>query len=83
MTGRLSQQQRRTLEELRLARGLTREQLAVVAGLSAKTVYRLEVGGSVPRESTIRVLARALDCDPVEIGVTRRCELEDPREAGP
>jgi transcriptional regulator with XRE-family HTH domain len=51
-------------DNLRIARerhDLSQEQLGVYAGLSATTVYRLEVGEREPRLATVMTLARALD----------------------
>ncbi len=49
----------------RLARGLTVEQLAVAAGVSAATVSRIENGRVESYRSTRHMLASILECDPV------------------
>lgn len=41
--------------------GLSREGLAYKAGISVKTVERLEAGKSVPRRATLAVINNALD----------------------
>lgn len=50
------------LRELRLAADLTQEQLAVKAGITAKTVASAERGANVHR-GTLTLLAIALDCE--------------------
>jgi transcriptional regulator with XRE-family HTH domain len=50
-----------TVRELREARGLSREVLAVDAGLSTGTLARLELGKSDPPWSTVRAVAVALE----------------------
>lgn len=54
------------LERVRKARRLTQEQLAVRAGLTAKTIRSLEQG-TQPRFKTQIALAEALECDPDEL----------------
>jgi transcriptional regulator with XRE-family HTH domain len=49
--------------ELREAQGLSREQLAVKAGISSRTVARLENREGPVHRGTLLLLARALDCD--------------------
>lgn len=49
-----------SLAELREARNLSREGLADKAGVSLRTIERLEAGVGVPRRATVRVLADAL-----------------------
>ncbi len=50
---------------MRKARGLSREQLAVSAGLSSRTIVRLErEEGRHPHRATMLVLASALGCRP-------------------
>lgn len=51
---------------LRMERGLTREQLAVRAGVSSSTVYLVERAG-ILSPSTASKLAAALGVDPVEL----------------
>lgn len=50
-----------TVRELREARGVSREVLAVDAGLSTGTLARLELGKSDPPWSTLRAVSAALD----------------------
>jgi transcriptional regulator with XRE-family HTH domain len=50
-----------TVRELREQRGLSREVLAVNAGLSLGTLARLELGKSDPPWSTLRAVAAALE----------------------
>lgn len=49
------------LTEARLAKGLTRRQLSLLAGVGHQTIARLERGEFAPRWSTFCALADALD----------------------
>lgn len=51
----------------RLAAGLSRERLAVAAGVTSKTVFNIERGLVEPNEATLRVLAQALGCDVADL----------------
>lgn len=55
------------LRARREAAGLTREQLAVYAGTSARTVQRTEVGRTIPRLSTLIAIAAVLDCSAADL----------------
>ncbi len=48
------------VQEARLAAGLSIEGLAFKAGVSYKTVERIEAGESVPRRATLKVIADVL-----------------------
>ena len=52
------------LQQLRTARGLSRETLAATAGVSPRTIYGIEVERRQPLRATARVLALALECEP-------------------
>ena len=54
------------LIRLRLAKGLTQEQLAHILNTKQESIARLESGGSLPSLSTVRRVADALDAE-VEI----------------
>jgi transcriptional regulator with XRE-family HTH domain len=56
-----------TVAELRAARGLSRDELAALAGVSPRTLYDLEHGLTRPQRSTATVLADALGCDPEDL----------------
>ncbi len=56
------------LIRLRLARGLTQEQLAKLLNTKQESIARLESGSSLPSLSTIRRVADALDAE-VEINL--------------
>jgi transcriptional regulator with XRE-family HTH domain len=56
-----------TLCRLRRNAGLSREQLAAEAGLSARTIYAIEREGVRPQRATRRVLAEALGCRPSDL----------------
>lgn len=45
----------------RQQKGLTQEELAELAGLSIRTVQRIESGESIPRSFTLKAIAGALD----------------------
>src|SRR5208283_867919 len=57
-----------TLIRLRLAKGLTQEQLAKLMNTKQESIARLESGGSLPSLSTVRKVANALDAE-VEINL--------------
>ena len=69
------------LRKLRLARGLTQEELAERAGLSARGLSDLERGARQrPRPESFALLAEALDLDPAErAGLDRALHLCPPR----
>lgn len=46
------------LRSIRLARGMTQEQLGEASGLSVRSIRDLERGVSCPRVSTLRLLAQ-------------------------
>ena len=50
------------LKEIRLARGMTQEQLANICGLEQSRIARYESGKREPDLDTLRKLAEALDC---------------------
>lgn len=50
-----------TLIRLRLAKGLTQEQLAKLLNTKQESIARLESGGSLPSLSTVKKVANALD----------------------
>lgn len=55
------------LAELRRAKGLTAEQLAVKAGLTSRTVEYIEAGREGTRLKTLSLLADALDVPLTEL----------------
>ena len=60
-----------TLIRLRLAKGLTQEQLAQLLNTKQESIARLGSGGSLPSLSTVRKVAEALDAE-VEINLRPR-----------
>lgn len=63
----VSQTRQSRLEQLRGERGITREELASSAQISARTLFAIEREGSRPHRSTIFALAIALGVHPDEI----------------
>jgi transcriptional regulator with XRE-family HTH domain len=61
-----------TLIRLRLAKGLTQEQLAKLLNTKQESIARLESGGSLPSLSTVKKVADALDA---ELEITLRPKL--------
>lgn len=55
------------LRTRRLAAGLEQAELAKKAGCTQAAVSRLETGGRSARPSTLRMLARALECPVTEL----------------
>lgn len=53
-----------SLRDRREAVGLSREGLAYKAGLSVKTIERIEAGKSEPRRATLTVIETALAAEP-------------------
>lgn len=54
------------VKKWRKARAMTQGELAQTAGVSKFTVCRVEAGLKI-RASTLRKIAAALDCDPVDL----------------
>lgn len=55
------------LRRVRLERGDTIEQVAFRAGLSVRTITRVERDGHAATERTLRKLAKAYDLDPFDL----------------
>ena len=55
------------LVALRVERGLSRERLAQLAGVSSRTVYGIEREGHEPRRATALVLSVVLGCQPEDL----------------
>lgn len=49
------------LKKMRIARGLTQEELAALSGLCIRSITRLEQGNGCTR-STLKAIAKALKC---------------------
>jgi transcriptional regulator with XRE-family HTH domain len=65
------------VEELRLAKGWTREKLAVEANISPSTLGRIERGqASFPYMSTVSAIAKALGVDIDDLVVQMDLPLE-------
>ncbi len=72
------------LEQARIAQGLSREQLAELAGLQREQIRRLESGANFTRDTLLKVLPhlpslKTLDLGPTELraGGTDLAELRD------
>ena len=52
-----------TIKSARQRQHLSLEELARRTGLSYRTIWNIEQGASVPRGSTVRAIAEALDLD--------------------
>ena len=57
----------RRVRELRLARGMSQRQLALLAGTSQPAIARLEMGGTNPRMNTLARLSAALGAELVVV----------------
>ena len=57
----------RRLRRCRMEAALTQGELAALAGLSPRSVARIERGETEPHASTIRKLARTLGREPLEL----------------
>ncbi len=66
-----------TLIRLRLAKGLTQEQLAKLLNTKQESIARLESGGSLPSLSTVKKIADALDA---ELEINLRPKPQSKRE---
>ena len=64
-----------TLIRLRLAKGLTQEQLAELLNTKQESIARLESGTSLPSLSMVRKVANALDAE-LEISLSPRHSRE-------
>jgi len=62
-----------SLETLRRECGLSRERLAALSGVSARTIYRIEHEEARPNLGTLALLAAVFDVEPGD--------LRDPRPA--
>lgn len=72
--------QKRTLKELRVARGLTREEAAKKIGISISTVYAYERGDRLPDVDTIEKILQAYHVQYEEIEwcvmpIARKCKI--------
>ncbi len=50
-------------KELRIKKGLTKEELAEMTELTARTIQRIEKGEVDPRSYTLQMIAKALEVD--------------------
>jgi len=66
------------LIRLRLAKGLTQEQLAKLLNTKQESIARLESGGSLPSLSTVKRVAEALDA---ELEISLRPKRQPKKEA--
>lgn len=79
-----SQTGRTPLEAARRNAGLSREQLAVKAGVSIWTIGRIERRDATPRRAIVLALALALDLAPSDLNENERpATTPDARETRP
>ncbi|MFC1989827.1 helix-turn-helix domain-containing protein [Chloroflexota bacterium] len=64
------------LIRLRLAKGLTQEQLAKLLNTKQESIARLESGGSLPSLSTVKKVATALDAE-LEINLRPKSQSDE------
>ncbi len=57
-----------TARLLRLARGMTAEEIAEATGLSVQSIYAYEAGERPPKSETIEAIARAMRVHPSVFG---------------
>ncbi len=55
------------INESRLKKGISQEQLAQLTGLNLRTIQRIEKGDTVPRGDSLQKLSRALGTSPDEL----------------
>jgi transcriptional regulator with XRE-family HTH domain len=55
------------LKEIRESKFVTQRELAAKSGVGLSTIVRLEQSKQIPRFSTVRKLAAALEVDPKEL----------------
>lgn len=67
------------LIRLRLAKGLTQEQLAKLLNTKQESIARLESGGSLPSLSTVKKVANALDAE-LEINLRPKHKSDEAKE---
>jgi len=51
------------ISELRKSLSMTQEELAEQAGVSSRTIQRIELGDAIPRLATLKLLSESLDYD--------------------
>ncbi|MFH1031364.1 MAG: helix-turn-helix transcriptional regulator [Chloroflexota bacterium] len=69
------------LIRLRLAKGLTQEQLAKLLNTKQESIARLESGGSFPSLSTVKKVATALDAE-LEINLRPKSQSHEADAVG-
>jgi transcriptional regulator with XRE-family HTH domain len=62
---------RNRIRERREAAGLSKLDLARLTGLDRATIHRAETGRTLPRATTLALLAIALDCAPMDLVYVR------------
>jgi transcriptional regulator with XRE-family HTH domain len=70
------------LIRLRLAKGLTQEQLAKLLNTKQESIARMESGSSLPSLSTIKRVANALDAE-IEVEIRPRHKTDTERTLTP
>lgn len=66
-----------TLRTKRLSAALSRKQLAVLSGVSAKRIEKIELGSNIGvRPETARALASALECPVSDLATVRQADTD-------
>lgn len=55
------------INEIRLRKGMSQEQLSDLSGLNLRTIQRIEKGDTIPRGDSIQRLSKALESSPDEL----------------
>ena len=71
------------IQQLRKEKGLSQEALADQAGLSIRTVQRIEAGVSKPRAFTLKALAEVLQVELMELYEPERIDPEERKDYRP
>jgi transcriptional regulator with XRE-family HTH domain len=68
MSGKANANPSSPIQIAREEAGLSREGLAFKAGMSLRTIERIEAGQVQPHRATVRAIAEALDLTPAALG---------------
>jgi DNA-binding XRE family transcriptional regulator len=71
----------RTLVSMRIAKGLTQDQLAALSGISRQAIFNIETGRSLPRWPTVMQVVRALGVGGTDLLAATDAALAEHRSA--